>query len=254
MIPKKIHYCWFGRNPIPPKTKKYIDSWKKHCPDYEIVKWSEDNYDIEKHPYMKKAYTEKKWSFVSDYARLDIIYNEGGIYLDTDVELLKPLDFVLNEKAFFARENEEFITTGLGFGAERHNSVVKMLRDMYDDQQDFITCPYLVTKGLCEMGFELSDKFQSINKISVYSKEVFNPFDFKTGTVSITENTVSINHYAGSWMSMSKKMRIGISRLGRRIFGMSRYEKMKKFVGGGTAKEVVFPNIPTFQYVLGEVL
>ena len=92
MIPKKIHYCWFGGNPMPEKDKKCIESWKRYCPDYEIIRWDESNYDVSKNRYMKEAYEEKKWGFVPDYARLDIIYNEGGIYLDTDVELVKNLD------------------------------------------------------------------------------------------------------------------------------------------------------------------
>ena len=95
MIPKKIHYCWFGGNPLPPLAEKCIASWKKYCPDYEVIRWDESNYDCNKHPYMREAYNKKKFAFVADYARMDIIYNHGGIYLDTDVELLKNLDFLL---------------------------------------------------------------------------------------------------------------------------------------------------------------
>ncbi|MBR4241618.1 MAG: hypothetical protein IKR97_05300, partial [Eubacterium sp.] len=104
MIPKKIHYCWFGGNPLPDSVLKCIESWKHFCPDYEIIQWNEENYDINKFQYAKEAHDAKKWAFVSDLARLDIVYNEGGIYLDTDVELIRSLDSLLDNKCFLAIE------------------------------------------------------------------------------------------------------------------------------------------------------
>ena len=124
MIPKVIHYCWFGGNELPELAMKCIDSWKKFCPDYEIKQWNEKNYDLDSSRYIKEAYKNKKWAFVSDYARLDIIYNNGGIYLDTDVELIGKLDEFLDEKCFLAAEREEYVNTGLGFGAEKGNVVI----------------------------------------------------------------------------------------------------------------------------------
>ena len=105
MIPKKIHYCWVGGNSKPPLVKKCIQSWKKYCPDYEIIEWNESNYDISKNIYMKQAYEAKKWAFVTDYMRLDIIYEHGGIYLDTDVELIKNIDDLLSNEAFAGIES-----------------------------------------------------------------------------------------------------------------------------------------------------
>ena len=133
MIPKKIHYCWFGGNPLPELAQKCIASWKKYCPDYEIIEWNETNYDITKNNYMNQAYENKRWGFVPDYARLDIIYTHGGIYLDTDVELIKPIDELLTLKAFAGVEqNSEYVALGLGFGAEKEHPTIKALRDYYD--------------------------------------------------------------------------------------------------------------------------
>ena len=107
MIPKKIHYCWFGKNPLPADVKKCIESWKKYCPDYEIIEWNESNFDITQNPFMKAAYENKAWAFVSDYARLKVVYDNGGIYLDTDVELLKSLDSLLENPCYLAIQQKE---------------------------------------------------------------------------------------------------------------------------------------------------
>ena len=125
MIPKLIHYCWFGHNPLPKDAKRCIRSWKKYCPDYVIKEWNEDNFDISQCPqYVRQAYEAKKWAFVSDYVRLKLVHDHGGVYMDTDVELLKPLDRLLSHKAYFGFEDDGLqINTGLGFGAERGESV-----------------------------------------------------------------------------------------------------------------------------------
>jgi len=148
-IPKVIHYCWFGGNEKSKLIKKCIDSWKKYCPDYEIKEWNESNFDIEINNYVKEAYEAKKWAFVSDYARLWIVYNYGGIYLDTDVELIKSLDNLLNYKAYFGSEDGKLINTGLGFGAIKDNEFVKKIKDDYeyihfikdDGTYDITPCP-----------------------------------------------------------------------------------------------------------------
>lgn len=132
MIPKKIHYCWFGKKEIPKQNRIWMESWKKYCPDYEIVKWDESNYDITQNEYMYEAYKVSKWGFVPDYARLDIIYNYGGIYLDTDVELLKNLDELLYQQAFAGVDSTTWlINLGLGFGAQKQTNIMKELRDLY---------------------------------------------------------------------------------------------------------------------------
>ena len=134
-IPKKIHYCWFGKNPMPDEFERNIESWKEMCPKYEIIKWDETNYDVSKNLYMKQAYEQKKWGFVSDYARLDIIENEGGIYLDTDVKVIKPLDDLLKCKSFMGFIDNNMVALGLGFGAVKHNLLIKELRDYYNEKR-----------------------------------------------------------------------------------------------------------------------
>ena len=130
MIPKIIHYCWFGGNEIPEHDKKCIESWKKYCPDYKIIRWDESNYDYKKNSYMREAYEAKKWGFVPDYARLDIVYEHGGIYLDTDVELVKNIDELLEHKAYMGFEvGGEFVSPGLGFGAEKNFPLFKKMME-----------------------------------------------------------------------------------------------------------------------------
>ena len=139
MLPKKIHYCWFGGNELPDLAIKCIESWKKYCPDYEIIEWNETNFDLECCDFVKEAYKAKKWAFVSDYARLKVVYDNGGIYLDTDVELVKSLDILLQEKCYFGEETTGYVATGLGFGAENGNRTsdffplcINSLRDFSD--------------------------------------------------------------------------------------------------------------------------
>ena len=164
MIPKVIHYCWFGNNPLPFEVKKCINSWKKICPDYEIRRWDETNFDVYQNDFIKSAYGSKAWAFVSDYARLKIVYDEGGIYLDTDVELKKSLDELRKNEGFFAIQQEgHYCNTGLGFGAKKENEIVKTMLDLYDDliyseENKFsIACPYLNTKALEKYGYSYSD-------------------------------------------------------------------------------------------------
>ena len=133
MIPKKIHYIWVGGNPLTPLAEKCIESWKKYCPDYEIVRWDESNFDVNQNQYCKEAYENKKWAFVSDYIRLKVLYEEGGIYMDTDVEVVKPLDKFLSNPAFSGFENDTMIPTGI-IASEKNNPWVDKLLKKYDDK------------------------------------------------------------------------------------------------------------------------
>ena len=155
MIPKVIHYCWFGGKELPKLAQKCIKSWEKNCPDYEIKRWDESNFDINLCPlYVRQAYENKKWAFVTDYVRLKIIYDNGGIYLDTDVEVRKSLDKFLEYNAFFGFENGKNVNTGSGFGAEKHSSIVERIMEQYKDisfimaycSYDLTACPTLNTE------------------------------------------------------------------------------------------------------------
>ena len=135
MIPKKIHYCWFGGNPLPEFAKKYIESWKKYLPEYEIIEWNESNYDVRKIPYISQAYDAKKYAFVSDYARFDIIYEHGGVYFDTDVEVIKDMTGILEHGAFAGIESAGALNAGLGFATRQREPILKEILESYKDEK-----------------------------------------------------------------------------------------------------------------------
>ena len=217
MIPKVIHYCWFGGNPLPETAQKCIASWKKYCPDYEIKEWNETNIDISSVDYMKEAYEEKAWGFVSDVARLQIIYEHGGIYMDTDVEIVKSLDVLLNNSAFFGMEdssrNIPYVASGLGFGAEKGNDLIGKILSDYQNRSfrkdngilDKTPSPVIQTSLLKGKGFQQKNVLQIIDNAYIYPTEYFSPLSLKTGKLHMTENTYSIHHYSGSWLTESEK-------------------------------------------------
>lgn len=217
MIPKKIHYCWFGRKDIPDKLNKCIKSWKKHCPDYEIIRWDENNFDININNFVREAYNRQKWAFVTDYARLWIIYHYGGFYLDTDVELIKPLDNLRNNEVYFGCEGFNYVNTGVGFGAVAKNQIIKENMEVYDKinlfdiQGNFSVnpCPFYTTKLLENKGILFPVKsIVKNNDLTIYPNDYFNPYDWATKKLKITSNTYSIHHYSATWMTKHQKMGI----------------------------------------------
>ena len=224
MIPKKIHYCWFGKGEKSPKIQKCIDSWKKYCSDYELIEWNEENFDVNINPYTAWCYENKKYAFLSDYVRLLVVEANGGIYFDTDVEVVKSFDALLNNNAYFGFETESFVNTGLGFGAEAHNHVVKLMLKEYDILLDgkngTIGCPKLNTEALLKCGLMLNGENQSLDNCTVFSPEYFNPYDASTGRLKTTQNSYSIHWYSASWMSSKQKIRSLISKPIHRLFGV----------------------------------
>lgn len=214
-IPKIIHYCWFGRGPKPELALKCIASWKKYCPDYEIVEWNEENSDLGHAPlYVQQAYEAKKWAFVSDYVRLKAVFEMGGIYLDTDVELLKSLDCLLSDQSFFGFETTEYVNTGHCFGAVAKHPIVGEMMDIYDQipfvladgNFDLTPCPERNTQTLCNHGLVRNGQLQKLSGgVVVYPSDYFNPKSFTTGQVTLTENTISIHHFDGSWKTAQQK-------------------------------------------------
>lgn len=230
MIPKKIHYCWFGNGQIPEKDRKCIESWGKMCPDYEIIRWDESNYDVNKNQYMKEAYEAKKWGFVPDYARLDIIYEHGGIYLDTDVELIKNLDELLTCEAFMGFEDGIHVSPGLCIAAEKHHEAIKSLMSIYDGRKficddgtlDLTPSPIMNTEMLIQMGLETNNELQIVNGITIFPKDYFCPKDYKSGKLNITDNSYSIHWFNASWQSLHRRRMLKV----RRVIGDALYFRL----------------------------
>ena len=214
MIPKVIHYCWFGRNRLPDSAQKCIASWRKYLPDYKIKEWNEDNFDVCGILYTQQAYEVKKYAFVSDYARFWILYHYGGLYFDTDVELINSLDDIINRGAFMGIEQSAFwdgkpmVAPGLGLGVESGHPFYKNMLDRYkglryikpDGSYDDATIVTYTTRELYAHGMKTSDDLQEIDGIWIYPADYFCPMDSTTGITMLTDRTVSIHHYDCSWM------------------------------------------------------
>lgn len=260
MIPKTIHYCWFGGNPKPKLAEKCIKSWKKYCPDYEIIEWNESNIDISMNLYTQQAYESKAWGFVPDYLRLWIIYNYGGIYLDTDVQVIKSFDDLLANEAFGGFEAGSiekglFVALGLGFGAEAGNQLIKEHMKQYDEllfintdgTQNRLPSPSYTTEMLLKHGLDrYSDTIQMCDGFAVYPTDYFCPKRLDSGLTTLTKNTYSIHQFDASWFDEEKQRakqerwrqirRIEFwhnvahipNRIGRKILGKAKYEKLKQ--------------------------
>lgn len=216
LIPKKIHYCWFGRNPLPERYKKWMSSWRKYCSDYEIIEWNEDNYDITKNKYMKQAYEAKKWGFVADYAKLDIIYNYGGIHFDTDVEIVKNFDELLYQEGFAGFESEKYVALGLGFGARAGNKFVKGMLEAYGSYSfinqsgniNLTTAPILQTEYLMTCGLKQNGEYQILDgSFAIYPEKVLNGRGCPPKNVKLASYTYSVHHYDGSWLDEDVRQR-----------------------------------------------
>ncbi|SCA91292.1 putative Glycosyltransferase, DXD sugar-binding motif / GT32 [Pseudolactococcus piscium] len=232
MIPKVIHYCWFGGNVLPDSALKCIESWQKFCPDYEIKEWNEKNYDVNKIQYVKEAYQEKKYAFVTDVARLDIVLQEGGIYLDTDVEIVKSLDELLVHEAYMGMETVGRVNTGLGFGAKKHNQQIKANLELYTDAKfgDMMTCVTYTTNMLLRLGLKKNNEVQEINGLVILPTDYLCPLSFETSNLDITENTYSIHHYDMSWKDKKDKF-IRLKIVLRRWLGDKVYDSIKNKIG-----------------------
>lgn len=228
-IPKVIHYCWFGRHPLPDLAVQCIESWKKYCPDYVIMQWNEDNFDVTCCEYIRQAYEKERWAFVSDYARFKILYENGGIYFDTDVELINPIDDLIEKGPFMGAETGITekplslqknlglgfdVAPGLGLAAAPGLGLYKKILDYYEgcfyidengEEMLLDTVVTRVTRLLKELGYKGDGTVEKVAGITVYPPEYFCPKDFRTGELFITENTRSIHHYTASWLNEREK-------------------------------------------------
>jgi len=237
MIPKKIHYCWFGNTPLPESAQKCIASWRKFLPDYEIVEWNEGNFDVNIIPYTSEAYAMKKFAFVSDYARFWILFHLGGLYFDTDVEIIAPMDHIISKGAFMGQESAYKcyygeplpygVNAGLGLGVEQNCTFFKEVLERYKHLHFIrrngtinqrMTVVKIVTEMLLQKASEeVGNGILKIDGIMIYPQEYFCPKDYRTGEfLNLTENSVSIHHFAASWVSNVPKKSV-LGKIMRRL-------------------------------------
>ena len=230
MIPKVIHYCWFGRNPLPEMAVKCIASWKSFFPDYEIKEWNEDNFDVNIIPYTRDAYADGKYAFVSNYARFWILYNYGGVYFDTDVEVIKQMDDIIERGPFMGLEisgSNGKIAPGLGLSCEAGNPVYKIILDGFssldyhlpDGSRNPYTMIPMVTDIMREKGLTGTGEVEEVAGIFIYAPDYFNPLDDATGRLRKTENTRTIHWFMKSWVQGETLKKIRLKRFLRRVFG-----------------------------------
>ena len=225
-LPKVIHYCWFGEKQLSNEEYNCIQSWKRFCPDYEIKEWNETNFDINCCDYAKEAYQAKKWAFVSDYARFVILQRYGGVYFDTDVEVLKPIEELTSEGPFMGWEENEginegpFVAPGLGMAAYPNMPFISRIIDYYNGQH-YINKDGLVnketvvtinTKLLIEDGLQCDKSFQKIDDFCIYPPEVLCPMNKASGKINITGKTLTIHKYSMSWFNPYEKRIVQIMR------------------------------------------
>jgi len=246
VIPKKIHYCWFGENAHSQLVENCLKSWAKYMPDYEIIKWNEKNFDINICKYTRQAYESGKYAFVSDYARLSILYNHGGIYLDCDVEILKPLDFLMMNEAFTGFETRNLLAAWI-IASKAGHSLIKEFLDYYDgrsfikedEKYDLTPNTNNITTICTRYGLKSNNQLQLVRGLTVYPMTYFCPWKPNEKKHSFTENTYTIHHFEGSWLTIEqKKMRKSpfwpvaheLGKLALKILGSKKYMKLKELM------------------------
>ena len=257
MIPKIIHYCWFGHNPKPALAEKCLQSWKTYLPDYQILEWNEDNYDLSSAPlYVRQAYEAKKWAFVSDYVRFDVLFREGGVYFDTDVELIRSPHAIIENGAFMGCETDAgtsngiTVAPGLGLGCEAGNAVYAAVLAYYDGLSflnsdgslNTVTVVSRVTTVLKQFGLENKPGIQTVQGIKIYPSDFFCPINELGEKNNFSPNTISIHWYSASWYSENEQRQRAAwikrnkrdrivhfpNRLLRGLLGDDRYQKVKE--------------------------
>ena len=240
-IPKIIHYCWFGGKPLPKSACKCIASWRKYFPDYKIHEWNEKNFDVNMIPYIHKAYECKKYAFVSDYVRFYVLFHHGGLYFDTDVEVIKPMNDVVARGAFMGIEqdaNQVVVAPGLGMGAYAGMELYKYVIEYYDslyfsDKEENQISGVVVkctTDILRQFGFACENMLQQVADVWIYPNDWFNPLDDVTGRLTITDNTRSIHHYSKTWIGNYCPLRTWIMRRLHRVFGVNGLQWFKQYI------------------------
>ncbi|MBR6531892.1 MAG: glycosyl transferase [Clostridia bacterium] len=234
---KTIHYCWFGRGEKPKLVKKCIESWKKNLPDYRLIEWNEDNFDISKNRFVAEAYSDRNFAFVSDYVRAFVLYNYGGIYMDTDVEVLGNFDRFLDDKVFLGFEEGNFVATCV-MGVEKGHPLMKKYLDHYENMTYFNedgtkytdTNVVLLTKLLEERGLVRNNEQQMVGDISIYPRTLFSPYDYINGISYITDDSVAIHHFAQLWLPVNVRIKTEVKRALIRVIGGENMKKLRKTI------------------------
>lgn len=238
MIPKIIHYCWFGNGEKPSVVKKCIESWSDKLSDYEIIEWNESNFDINCNEYVRQAYEAKKFAFVSDYARVYALYNYGGIYLDTDVEVFKSFDDLLENDSFWGYEQENYIATST-IGSKKGNELIKDFLESYKDKKfikedgsyDDLTNVAIITNILEGYGLKRDGEYQEIKGIATfYPQTYFSPYDYINCRKLITDNSYCMHHFYKSWLPLGVRIKGKIKLLLSKIIGGESIYKIRKIL------------------------
>lgn len=247
MIPKVIHYCWFGGGKLPDDAMKCIESWKKYEPDYVIKRWDESNFDFNSCCYAKEAYEAKKWAFVSDFARFKILHDEGGLYFDTDVELIGSIDDILEKGSFMGCEKNSrgheseivpglriAVNPGLGLAADADNAFVDEILNYYekihylnaDGSYNQDTVVTIVTRLLYKYGYRGTGSIENVSGFNIYPSDYFCPIDVATDKITLTSNTRSIHHFSASWVDSRTQAKWKVYKNVNRIFGKKAADKV----------------------------
>lgn len=240
MIPKIVHYCWFGHNEKPELIKKCIDSWHKYLPDWTFMEWNEENYDVHKVKYIEDAYEKKKWAFVADFARFDVLNQYGGVYFDTDVELLKPIpEEFLKQEAFTGFQSNNRVNPGLVYGSIPGQIGLEKMLQVYNrwkfEMNGTQKPPNILdafSEAFVSSGLVLNGKYQIVDGIAVYPNEIFCCYDFETLTLDIRPETVSVHYFYASWMPKRVKVKNTVIKFFVKILGKEKYKSVKHRVMG----------------------
>lgn len=237
-IPKIIHYCWFGNKKKPKMIKKCISSWEVILKDYKIIEWNEKNFDINSNKFVKQAYESGKFAFVSDYVRVYALYNYGGIYLDTDVEVFKSFDPLLKNESFWGFEEKSFIATST-IGAKKNNKFIKKFLDGYNNKSfitengsvDTVTNVAIVSRMVEKIGVKLNGETQEISDLGTfYSQDYFSPYDYINCYEKKSENTYAIHYFYKSWLPFNVRVKGVIKKVSSNIFGGHNLDKLRKLI------------------------
>lgn len=241
---KIIHYCWFGGKKKPSKLKYYIKTWKKYLPDYEIMEWNESNFDVNMFDFTKEAYKNKKWAFVSDVARVYALKEYGGIYFDTDVEIIKNVDFILDNEIWLGREDENYLATAMFGVKEAHNKhiedIFNFYKDLKFDANDVYkyTNPKIFTKHFEKYGLKKGNTNQVLDgDIHIYAKDYFNPKSYDGKNNTFSNNTCIVHHFDATWTPIDEKVAIWFVRrnmgfMAKPVFKFFNFlRKVKHFLG-----------------------